>query len=856
MFAKTMIVILAFTLIHMRAFNQNLNDSIELKKQSYTLEALIFELENQHNLKFAYNSDILTTDVIIHVQNQRVCTKSLIELMSRTYNLKATIKKSQIILTPINTNSKVTISGCIYDYETGESLPAASIIINNLNIGCATNNYGFYSFSLNKGEYSISYSYMGYKTTTKSIKLHKNEFLPVYLNTHDLELKEVTINDNQANSKTNRIEVGMERLTMKDISALPAFLGEVDVLKGMQYLPGVQGINDGISLISVRGGTFDQNLILLDEAPVYNPTHVLGFFSVFNPDVVTQAEIYKGYIPSQFGGRLSSTIDIRMKEGNRNKLGVSASVNNYASRLTIETPLFNKNTSIIVAGRYSYPSLTPLIGQELNGTILFIPDLNNYSSGTKINFWDINAKINHKINSNNHLYFSTYSGHDYFYYPRFETNSSMEWGNTTATLRWNHIFNTGIFVNTSAIFSNYNYSYLFFDNGYNYNWKAGMQEINLKSDFEWYANTKNKFKFGVALNNHLFSPGQISPLDTISTLAKYKLEERYAFEPSLYISHKFSKNNIVIESGIRINGFVSTTAGNIEDSDNTFFNLAPRLALMYKLNNPSSLKLSYSRTYQYMHLLKNANIGLPTDIWLPSGKGIKPQNADQLSFGYFADLFQNKLEFSTETYYKKMNNIIDYLDNADLFLKENIESEIGSGKGISYGIEFMLSKKTGVFKGNVSYTLAKSEKTIEGINYNQPYPFSHDNRHCIDANVSIDFGKRWTFMSSFVYKSGAATTMIESYYFYEGIPFAIYSNRNGYRLPAYHKLDMAITKKSKEKEGRNWASELSFGVNNIYNRKNTFVVFLNKASNLNLNGPIKQLYLFGTIPFLSYAIKF
>jgi len=868
----TLIIILC--VFHITIYSQNLSKTIQLEKTSYLLKELIYELSNKHTIKLAYNTDLLKSKQSIQFNKKDIRLDLILNKVCDTYNLQFEKKNNQIVLAPKSNNGKISLSGYIYDEKTGESLPAASIVLFEAEYGCSSNNYGYYSFSIKPGIYNITVTYVGYKPFKTTVELYKDTVLAITIEPVSSELQEVIVSQEAVNSKTNRIEAGMERLTLKDIESIPAFLGEVDVLKGMQFLPGVQGVNDGISLLSVRGGSFDQNLVLLDEAPVYNPTHVLGFFSVFNPDVVQQAEIYKGYIPAKYGGRLSSTIDIRMREGNRNKMKIHANVNNYASRLAIESPLFNKKTSFILSGRYSYSSLTPNIIDELNSSgILSMPAFNNYSSETRIRFWDFNAKINHKLNKKNHLYLSTYSGSDYFHFPQFETNSSMKWGNTTGTLRWNHIYNTRLFSNTSLIFSNYNYSYKFLDNGFNYDWQANIKAQNLKTDFDWFINNKSKIFFGASINKHFFTPGIITPLYSSSSLSSYKLPELNGLEPSVYVSYKHSLTKLDVETGLRFNGFISYTDSSASNSTNSNFDLAPRLALLFHINEGNKLKFAYSKTFQYLHYLKSAAVGLPTDIWLPASKFIKPQNADQISCGYFADVYKNLFEFSTEFYYKKMNHIIDFLDNADLFMNPHVENEIASGTGTSYGAEFMLSKKRGLIKGNISYTLSKTEKQIEGINENEPYPFSFDNRHCINANINVKITDKWSFMSNFTYKSGAATTMVESFYFYEAIPFAVFSKRNGYRLPDYHNLDVAFTRKSNVKKNRKWVSELTFGVNNIYNRKNVFTVFLNHGADgasyqkysengyyypysYSEYGHMKFLYLFGAMPFISYSIKF
>jgi hypothetical protein len=840
-------LVLLFIVLQISAQNDILSDSIKLENKNYQLDELINLLETRYEIKFAYDDEILNNGTQINITQESIKTELLLQKICTAGNLNYKILQGQILLFKKSRKGKATLSGYIIDSASGESLPSAYIFVKETGQGTISNDYGFYSLSLPQGVYNIEVAYTGYESTNKQIVLKENRSNTIKLKTCITEIKEVIISENRNPTKTDRIEIGMDRLNMKEISAIPSFLGEVDVLKGFQFLPGVQSVNDGISHFSVRGGTFDQNLILLDEAPVYNPTHVLGFFSVFNPDAVAQAELYKGYIPAKFGGRISSVMDVRMKEGDRNRLRLTGNINTYASRLCLETPLFNDKTSLLIAGRYSYTMFMGIIGSATGAF--------NYSFKTKVNFWDLNLKLNHRLNDKNHLFLSAYNGNDNFFFPQINDKSTIEWGNSTATFRWNHVFNNKLFSNTSFIYSNYNYQYLYVDNGYNYNWEAGMRQGGIKSDFDYFINTSNRIKFGFSVNNHLFQPGKIEPVDSVSSLVGYQLENKSAIESSAYLSHKVGSGKFGIESGLRINSFISDYDRAGEETGKNYLNFAPRLALIYKINPHQSIKLAYSKTWQYMHLLKNASVGFPTDIWLPSDSHIKPQSADQFSIGYFADFSKKQYEFSIEAYYKKMHNILDFVDNAELFLNEEIETQIRSGTGESYGLEVMLSKKIGRLKGNIAYTLSKSEKTINGINNNEPYPFMHDNRHCFDINLNYAINDRWSFMIGFTYKSGAATTMAKGFYFWEDIPFTFYSARNGYRLPAYHRMDIAFTRKNRVKPGRRWTSEWTFGINNVYNRQNIFALYMERVSYNNF-GDIKQLSLFGVMPFVSYKIKF
>ena len=447
----SLFLILLFSAIRVFAQEEILSKSIKLEKKNYQLTELIDYLETNFEVKFAYDSDIFKENKIINFSNETVKLEMLLEYICRCCKLNYKIFQGQILLYVKSKNDNATLNGYIIDSVTGEYLPAATIYIEEVKRGTISNNYGFFSICLPQGIYNIVSTFIGYNAISKEFVISEDRSVTIKLQPTRTEIEEITVTKDKNPTKTDRIEVGMERLSMEEISAIPAFLGEVDVLKGFQFLPGVQSVNDGISHINVRGGTFDQNLILLDEAPVYNPTHALGFFSVFNPDAVTQAELYKAYIPAQYGGRLSSVMDVRMKEGNRNKFSLSGNINLYASRLTLETPLFNNKTSLLFSGRYSYTSMVANLGSELSH-IIYMPDFNYYSSSTKINFWDFNLKLNHRLNQKNHFYLSAYSGSDYFFYPPMNNKSSIEWGNSTGTFRWNHIHNSKNTLRSCSIY--------------------------------------------------------------------------------------------------------------------------------------------------------------------------------------------------------------------------------------------------------------------------------------------------------------------------------------------------------------------------------------------------------------------
>lgn len=764
-----------------------------------------------------------------------------------------------------------TIFGNITDLKSGEYLLSATVLVVGENVGTLSNNYGFYSFTLNSGTYNISFSFIGYKPQTFKIKLNKDTVINVRLEPDITTLGEVVIESEEKNLVYSN-QMSSHSLDLKTIRLIPSAVGEIDPIKNLQLFPGIQTANEGTTNLSVRGGSFDQNLFLLDDAPIYNPSHALGFFSTFNPDAIRNVKIYKTSFPAEYGGRLSSIIDIRMKEGNNQTFTGGGGLGLVASRFYIEGPIIKEKASFIISGRYSYVGLTAnafgLLGQTLR-----ITSLRDFTPNNEINFYDLNAKINYKY-KNNHFFISTYAGHDHFYYYAIDNNASMDWGNVTGTVRWNHIFNSRLFSNTMLIFSKYDYSYILKDDARHFRWSSMLQEIDVKSDYDYFINNSNHLKFGISVEKHKYYPGQIEPRDSSSLTKYFSLDSQQSIESSAYISNEQKiGDKISLSYGLRYSTFfllgentVYTYSPGMEVVDSVhygkgelirFYNgLEPRFELRYLLNNKNSIKFSYTYVNQYQHLISNSSVGLPTDIWLPSNNIILPQFSNQFSVGFYKATTESSFNFSTELYYRRLGNIIDYKDNADLFLNSQIETQIIKGKGFSYGVEYLLEKKTGKLTGWISYTLSRTMKQIDGINNSDPYPATYDKRHNLSVVLLYKLSKAWDFGSTFKFTSGGYITVPEGSFQYYGASFNYYTNRNGYKLPPYHRLDISFSYKNPKKQLRFWKPEWNFGIYNLYDHKNIFSLFIKMAEYDMDTSRAYKMYLYGITPYFSYNFKF
>ncbi len=755
--------------------------------------------------------------------------------------------------------NKYTISGYVKD-QSGEELIGATIYIPQLKTGSVTNVYGFYSITIPEGNYQLDYSYIGYKTETKEINLNKDISLPVSLSEDTKSIEEVIVTAERKNDNVVRTEMSTVKLQAKEIKKIPALMGEVDVIKAIQLMPGIQSTGEGFSGFNVRGGSPDQNLILFDEATVYNASHLMGFFSVFNNDAIKDLKIYKGDIPAEYGGRLSSLLDIRMKEGNQKKLEATGGIGTISSRLTLEGPIIEDKWSVLVAGRRTYADLFLLFSQD------------EAIRSNKLYFYDLNLKTNYRINDKNRIFVSGYFGRDVF---KFGDLYGFNWGNLTFTARWNHLFSDQLFSNFSVIYSDYDYKMESGQGNNGFKWTSNLKDIKIKGDLTYYPNTRNTIKYGIEAIYHHFNPGFARGTGSESAMYNsLKMPESNALEYAAYISneHKITPK-LTLNYGIRGSVFQNMGESTVYNFDenyekidsttykqweiyNTFYGLEPRLNLNYTINQRSSVKASYSRTKQYLHLASNSTAGSPLDVWLPSSPNIEPQLANQVAVGYFRNWLDDMLETSIEFYYKDMDNQIDFKDHADLMLNPELEGEFRIGDAWSYGMELLIRKQEGRFTGWISYTLSKAERKFPDINKGKVYVSVYDKPHNISVVGMYELSPRWNVSATWVYATGAPVTFPSGKYTYENVAVPIYTERNGYRMPDYHRMDLSITLKSKPKPNKRFNSDLNLSIYNVYNRHNAWMIYFGEDEDNPDITIAEKVYVFPIIPSLTWNFYF
>jgi hypothetical protein len=745
-----------------------------------------------------------------------------------------------------------TISGTVSDQSNGETLINAVISIEGKNAGATTNEYGFYSISLPAGNYTVLFNYIGFNVHSETVTLDKDYKLNVKL-TSGSQLKEVTVTSKAKNDNITSAQMGIEHLDVKKIESLPVLFGEKDVVKIVQLLPGVKSAGDGNSGFYVRGGGADQNLILLDEAIVYNPSHLLGFFSVFNSDAIKNLDMYKGNQPAQYGGRLSSVMDIKMNDGNDQSYHASGGIGLISSRLNVEGPIVQDKGSFWVSARRTYADAFLALSNN--------PDIRN----NQLYFYDLNAKLNYKLSDNDRIFLSGYYGQDVL---GFQNAFGINWGNATATLRWNHIFNPKLFSNTSLIYSNYKYNIYVNTSGINGNLISSIQDWNLKESFNYYVSPSNSLSFGLSSIYHTISPGIFSGTITAPSNAR-----TYSWENAIFVDDKWKlSERLNIDAGIRLSSF------SVLGGDNKYYDLdanhniidtlkypageivktyvvpEPRLSLSYQLTSSSSVKASYARNAQYLHLLSNSTTSNPTDKWVATNNIIQPETANQFSVGYFRNFKNDVYQFSVESYFKNMQHEVDYKDNAQIFGINPVEPELLFGSGRAYGLELMLKKTEGKFTGWVAYTLSRTELKIDGINSDNWYPAKQDRTHDISVVGMYKLSDKWTLSGDFVYYTGNAVTFPSGKYNVNNQVVFYYTERNGYRVPAYHRLDLGATLKLKQH--KHYSSELVFSLYNAYGRENPYTItFRTDPDDPNKTQAV-QTSLFRWVPSISYNFKF
>jgi hypothetical protein len=761
---------------------------------------------------------------------------------------------------------KYTISGYLKDAKNGEMLIGATVLVKELGTGAAANVYGFYSISIPKGTYTVVLNYIGYNSITKEIVLGDNLKLDFELSENTQNLDEVEVSSERTDANVKNVEMSINKLDIKTIQKIPALLGEVDVIRSIQLLPGVTTVGEGASGFNVRGGGVDQNLILLDEAPVFNSSHLFGFFSVFNPDAVKDVKLIKGGIPAEYGGRVASILDVRMKDGNSKKLEVNGGIGLIFSRLSIEAPLFKGKGSFIVAGRRSYID------------VLAKPFLKGDLKDAKFNFYDLTAKGNYTLNNKNKLFLSGYLGRDVF-----GAGFKFNWGNATGTLRWSHIFGDKLFLNSSLIYSNYDYLIAFGEKDKDFfEWKSKIISYSVKPEFSFFPNTQNTIKFGLQSTYYDFVPGNAIASSGGQT-NNISVNDKYALESAVYVSNEQKVGALLVfQYGLRFSAYQylgkgteyiykDTTAGvrkelasaityNSAQVIKPYYNIEPRFSVKRDITENSSIKASYNRTTQYLHLISNTTASTPLDIWTPSTNNIKPQLCDQLALGYFHNFGKNNMyESSVETYYKMLQNQIDYINNANLLLNEYLEGDLLSGRGRAYGAEFYLRKVKGKFNGWISYTLGRTERKVDGINLNKWFPNRFDKLHNVSVVANYDLNKRLSFSANFVFATGTPATFPTNRIEIQGytIPHNSEEKRNNYRIPAYHRLDLSATLQVKQKEGRKWEGFWVFSVYNVYNHQNPFSIYFRQNEDSPGTTEAVRYTIIGTVvPAVSFNFKF
>lgn len=761
------------------------------------------------------------------------------------------------------TGNKLTISGHVKDGETGEDLIGATIYVTEIKTGTVTNVYGFYSISMLPGDYTVTYSYIGYETITKQVSLNQNYTFNINLETRQEYLDEVVITGEARDANVKKAEMSVKKIDTKTIKKIPALMGEVDIIKAIQLLPGVTTTSEGSSGFSVRGGAPDQNLILLDEATVYNPSHLMGFFSVFNNDALKDVKLYKGDIPAAYGGRLSSLLDVRMKDGNMKNLEATGGIGTISSRMTLEGPIVKDKGSFIVSGRRTYADVFLKFSND--------EDLRNNT----LYFYDLNAKVNYEINENNRIYISLYHGKDVFKNPDFK----MGWGNETETIRWNHLFSQKLFSNFTFLRSKFDY-YLGVPEGEpnSFLWESELSDYSIKADFNYFPNSHYSIRFGASSTFHDFDPGSARGLGEEAFFTEYTVPKNYALESAIYVSNEHKINpRLTLKYGLRYSIFNNVGKGTIynfndefvridstvyESGDffNTYSHLEPRFGLAYVLTETSSIKASYSRTAQYVHLATNSTAGTPLDVWFPSSPNVKPQIGDQIAVGYFRNFLDDKIETSFEAYYKFNQHAIDFKDHAELLLNKEIEGELRFGDAWSYGVEFMINLNLDKINGWVSYTWSRAWRKINGINNGNKYPASYDRPNNIAVVLNYEINERMFVGANWVYMTGSPVTFPTGRFNYGNMITPVFSDRNAYRMPDYHRLDISFTIKGKEKPGRKWQGEWNFSVYNAYARKNAWVINFKQEKDTGGNPTnetyAEMTYLFGIIPSITYNFHF
>ncbi|MBN1925377.1 MAG: TonB-dependent receptor [Prolixibacteraceae bacterium] len=751
--------------------------------------------------------------------------------------------------------NKYSVSGSVKDASTGEDLIGATVYVREIQLGTTTNSYGYYTLSLTPGIYTFEISFIGYKTYRFTNAIDKDFKQDIKLEPKSEEIGEVVVSTEAPNQNIIGVEMGTVKLNPQIIKVIPVLFGEQDVLKTIQLLPGVSSAGEGNTGFFVRGGQADHNLVLLDDAPVFSPSHLLGFFSVFNSDAINDVKLYKGGVPANFGGRASSVLDVHMREGNSERFSASGGLGLISSRLTIEGPIGNNGSSFMLSGRRTYADLFLVFAE------------NEQLRESQLYFYDLNLKTHFELGQNDRVYLSGYLGRDVLSASMF----GFDWGNRTGTLRWAHVFSPKLFSNTSVILNDYSYKTTA-DIDFSFNLDAGIIGRTLKQNFTWYLNNNNTMMFGAELNQYVFKPGSLSLVDLEGEEQNFSLAQKNGLESAFYLSNEQKIGNyLTLGYGLRVSNFarmgpsteyIFNDKGEVTDSMvyqesewfSPFWNWEPRLNVTFIINENTSIKAGYNRMSQYIHLLQNSTAGTPIDFWTPSSAIVKPQIADQVSLGFFRNLENHKYQLSAEIYYKDMQNQIDYKTGASILLNDQVEKELLFGKGKAYGLELLAEKKEGKLTGWIAYTLSRSLRQIEGINRGNWYPARQDRTHDLAIVAMYRLNSRWTFSANWVYYTGNAVTFPAGKYYIDGRVAKLFTSRNGYRMPDYHRLDVGATWTLPSR--KNFSSELNFSVYNAYAQKNPYSYIFREDRDNPGQTRSTMIYLFSAVPSISWNFKF
>ncbi len=865
-YMKTMLLLFLFYLsakVHAQP------DSIEirLKNSTNSIEDILNAVQKQTDYSFIYKTSDIATDREVQLSSGKISLSQLLKEVFPESMFTVDIESHSIIIKRKKGNSSktelkgtYTVNGYVTSSQTGEALVGATVAIPGTYKGTVTNAYGFYSLTLENTEKQLTASNMGYKSQQVVVVQTEDQTLNI-----ELEEKAITINEIEITAEDNTralrsVNMNTKRLTALDIKQVPTLAGESDLIKTVQLLPGVSTKGEGATSFNVRGGAAGQNLILLDEATVYNPSHLMGFFSVFNSDAINSLTFYRNDFPANYGSRLSSVLDIQMKEGNMERFSVSGGVGTVSSRLMLEGPLAKDKSSFLITGRRTYADLA------------FKLSADEYTRKSKLYFYDFNLKTNYKFNDRNRLFLSGYFGQDAIKITPL--NYHIFWGNATGTLRWNHIFNSRLFSNTTLIYSNYNYEINFPRATSPVNWEAGVTDLKAKVDFTWYPNSNNTIKFGIQSSFKKLNPGK--PFDKNSVFKE--VPQANTNLNSFYVSNEQRVlQKLTLSYGLRwnlyhllapyeelnFNGNEVTSTQHNQGIVTTKFGLEPRLGLSYLTGKNASLKFNFTRTLQYLHLLSNSATSFSVlDVWYPTNNNIAPASSTNFSMGWFLKFAQNRYRFSSEVYYRKLNNQLEYADHSLLTMNRNVEKLLKPGKGEAYGLELSLEKNSGRLNGAVSYSYSRIFYKIPGINNGKRYPAAHDQPHRITFNGSYQLSRRSSFSANWIYSSGYATTLPVETFVFDKYIVPVYGEKNSDRIPDYHRLDLAFTLKNKEKPNRNWEGSWVFSLYNAYGRLNALTVFVGpQMQDINVvQDPNKIAYqkfsLFSVLPSVTYNFKF